>query len=210
MTMIQGPPELVAMRLALDQQLAALREANNVVQQQIARRTGYSRSSVAKAEADRQLLTRDFWAKADRFLGADGDLLASYEQVRQAKEQYEANAREAQLAQAYAEAQARAEELRAAGLPDEQNGMGPSGQEPAVSSGYRCRWGAGCQSGRAAVVPGPAQYAIVPGGARSMESAAQGTAPNFSPGMGQYYRGTSGTSSVTRLGVYHHCRFAIT
>lgn len=38
--MIQEPPELVAMRLALGQQLAALREAAGIVQQQIGHKTG--------------------------------------------------------------------------------------------------------------------------------------------------------------------------
>jgi len=130
--MIQEPPELVAMRLALGQQLTALREVTGIVQQQIARRTGYSRSSIAKAESGRQLLTREFWATADDLLKADGALLAGYEQVRRAKEEHEATSREAQLAKAYAEAQVRAQELRAGASPEAQNGNGvgvPSGQE---------------------------------------------------------------------------------
>ena len=77
--MLQEPPELVAMRLALGQQLAALREAAGIIQPQIARKTGYSRSSVAHAEAGRQLLTREFWQTADGLLQADGALLAGYE-----------------------------------------------------------------------------------------------------------------------------------
>ncbi len=131
--MIQEPPELVAMRLALGQQLAAPREAAEIVQQQIAHKTGYSRSSVAKAEAGRQLLTREFWKTADELLQADGDLLASYEQVRAAKQDHDARSREAELAKAYAEAQARARELRAGTTPSPlQNGGGlvvPTGQE---------------------------------------------------------------------------------
>ncbi|MGH9215816.1 MAG: helix-turn-helix domain-containing protein, partial [Acidimicrobiales bacterium] len=111
--MIQEPPELVAMRLALGQQLAALREAVGIIQPQIARRTGYSRSSIAKAEAGRQLLTREFWQTADELLKADGALLASYEQVLAAKQAHEARRRETELAKAYAEAQARAQEVRA-------------------------------------------------------------------------------------------------
>ncbi len=130
--MIQEPPELVALRLALGQQLASQREAVGIVQQQIGRRTGYSRSSIAKAEAGRQLLTRDFWTTADDLLKADGALLASYEQVRAAKEEHEAKSREAALAKAYAEAKARAQELRATAPPEVQNGNGlvvPTGQE---------------------------------------------------------------------------------
>jgi transcriptional regulator with XRE-family HTH domain len=87
---IQEPPELVAMRLALGQQLAALRESVGIVQQQIGHKTGYSRSSIAKAEAGRQLLTRDFWQTADELLKAAGTLLANYERVRRAKEEHEA------------------------------------------------------------------------------------------------------------------------
>ncbi|MGH3942113.1 MAG: helix-turn-helix domain-containing protein [Pseudonocardiaceae bacterium] len=130
--MIKDSPELAAMKLALGQQLAALRQAAELGQQHVGRRTGYSRSSIAKAEAGRQLLTRDFWTTADKLLQAKGDLLASYERVRKAKEEHEANAREAQLAQAYAEAQARAEELRATAIPSEvqnANAVLPTGQD---------------------------------------------------------------------------------
>ena len=135
--MIEEPPELVAMRLALGQQLAALREAAEIVQQQIGHKTGYSRSSVAHAESGRQLLTREFWKTADDLLQADGALLAGYEQVRVAKEEHEARSREAALAKAYAEAQAHAQALRATTTPTEaQNGnglAGPTGQEVVAS-----------------------------------------------------------------------------
>ncbi|MGQ0776598.1 MAG: helix-turn-helix domain-containing protein [Pseudonocardiales bacterium] len=130
--MNQDPPELVALKLALGQQLAASRQAAELGQQQVGRKTGYSRSSIAKAEAGHQLLTREFWTAADKLLNADGALLASYEQVRAAKEQHEARSREAALAKAYAEARARAQELRATAMPAAQNGNGlilPSGQE---------------------------------------------------------------------------------
>ncbi|MGH3941556.1 MAG: helix-turn-helix domain-containing protein [Pseudonocardiaceae bacterium] len=111
--MTQEPPELLAIRLSLGQQLAALREAAGKVQQQIARRSGYSRSSIAKAEAGRQLLTREFWTTVDELLQAEGVLLASYEQVRAAKEEHETRSREAALAEAYAEAKEHAQALRA-------------------------------------------------------------------------------------------------
>lgn len=51
---IAEPPELVAIRLALGKHLAARRDAAGIIQPQIARRAGYSRSSVAHAEAGRQ------------------------------------------------------------------------------------------------------------------------------------------------------------
>src|ERR1700742_2479058 len=68
----QNPPELVALKRALGRQLAARREAAETGQQQVARKTGYSRPSVAHAEAGRQLLTRDFWTTADELLGGRG------------------------------------------------------------------------------------------------------------------------------------------
>lgn len=126
MSVIQEPPELVTMRLALGQQLASQREAAGIVQRQIGRRTGYSRSSVAKAEAGHQLLTREFWQTADQLLKADGALLASYEQVRAAKEEYEARSLEAALAKAYAEAQARAQELRSTAVRSSMTVLPPS------------------------------------------------------------------------------------
>jgi transcriptional regulator with XRE-family HTH domain len=129
--MNQDPPELVALKRALGHQLAALRESAELGQQQVGRKTGYSRSSVAKAETGRQLLTREFWTRADHLLNAEGALLAGYEQVRAEKEEHEARSREAALAQAYAEAQARVQALRAA-TPEVQHGsrlVVPSGQE---------------------------------------------------------------------------------
>ncbi|MGH3904389.1 MAG: helix-turn-helix domain-containing protein [Pseudonocardiaceae bacterium] len=120
------PPELVAQKRALGRQLAARREAAEIGQQQVARKTGYSRSSVAHVEAGRQLLTRDFWKTADELLRADGALLADYEQVRAAKQEHERRSREAELAQAYAEARA----LRATPTPHQSTAAdGLAGQE---------------------------------------------------------------------------------
>ncbi|MGH4023557.1 MAG: helix-turn-helix domain-containing protein, partial [Pseudonocardiaceae bacterium] len=156
--MLQEPPELVAMRFALGQQLASRRDAAGIIQPLIARKTGYSRSSVAHAEAGRQLLSREFWQTADELLQADGALLAGYEQVRAAKEEYEVRSREAELARAYAEAQARAQELRAAtSSPSEAvrgaNGLAvPTGQE--VLSGLVAAVGAELAGGLA----GPLLY----------------------------------------------------
>jgi hypothetical protein len=100
------PPELVALRIALGAQLAAARRAAEIGQQQVGRTTGYSRSSVAHAEAGRQLLTREFWQTADELLKADGELLAGYERVHAAKQEHERRRREADLAEAYAAAKA--------------------------------------------------------------------------------------------------------
>lgn len=127
MAVRQEPPELAALKRALGRQLAARREAAEIGQQQVARKTGYSRPSIAHAEAGRQLLTRDFWTTADDLLGAGGTLLAEYERVRAAKQEHEQLSRERELAQAYAEARA----LRAASTPDPDGAVliPPSGQE---------------------------------------------------------------------------------
>ncbi|MGH4022976.1 MAG: helix-turn-helix domain-containing protein [Pseudonocardiaceae bacterium] len=111
--MREEPPELTAHKRALGRQLAALREAAEIGQQQVARKTSYSRPSVAHVEAGRQLLTREFWKTADELLKADGVLLAEYEQVRAAKQAHDARCREEELAEAYAQARA----LRAATSP---------------------------------------------------------------------------------------------
>lgn len=74
--MRQEPPELVALKRALGRQLAALRKAAEIGQQQVTRKAGYSRSSVAHAEAGRQLPTRDPWKTADELVKAEGALLA--------------------------------------------------------------------------------------------------------------------------------------
>jgi transcriptional regulator with XRE-family HTH domain len=130
---VQEPPELVAMRLALGQQLAALRQAAGLVQPQVARRTGYSRSAVTHAEAGRYLPRRQFWQAADELLKADGELLAGYDQVQAAKQEHQLRCREAALAKAYAEARAHAEQVRAtAAQSGGQNGSVvdlPTGQE---------------------------------------------------------------------------------
>lgn len=131
--MSQDPPELVALKRALGRQLAALREAAELGQQQVGRKTGYSRSSVAKAEGGRQLLSRDFWQTADELLKADGALLASYEEVLAAKQEYEARSRETELAEAYAAAKA----LRARTTPYPIQDAGglivPNGQDALAS-----------------------------------------------------------------------------
>ncbi|MGI9064337.1 MAG: helix-turn-helix domain-containing protein [Pseudonocardiaceae bacterium] len=98
--------ELLALRRTLGRQLTALCEAAEIGQQQVAHKTGYSRSSVAHAEAGRQLLTRNFWQTADELLKADGALLAGYGRVQAAKQEHERQSREAELAEAYAAAQA--------------------------------------------------------------------------------------------------------
>ncbi|MGH3826292.1 MAG: helix-turn-helix domain-containing protein, partial [Pseudonocardiaceae bacterium] len=124
------PPELVALRCALGAQLAAARRAAEIGQQQVARKTGYSRSTVAHAESGRQLLTQDFWETADQLLAADGALLAGYQRVHAAKQDHERRRREAELAEAYAAAQA----LRATTSTDPiHDASGLAGQDALAS-----------------------------------------------------------------------------
>jgi transcriptional regulator with XRE-family HTH domain len=94
--------ELAALKRALGRQLATSRQAAEMGQQHVAHRTGYSRSSVAHAEAGRQLLTRDFWRTADQLVKADGVLLAEYERVRAVIQEHERRSRETQLVRAWA------------------------------------------------------------------------------------------------------------
>jgi Helix-turn-helix domain len=94
--------ELVALKRALGRQLATSRQAAEIGQQQVAHRTGYSRSSVAHAEAGRQLLTRDFWRTADELVKADGVLLAEYDRIRAVMQEHERQSREMQLVGAWA------------------------------------------------------------------------------------------------------------
>jgi transcriptional regulator with XRE-family HTH domain len=94
----ESPAELAGLKRALGRQLAASRQAAEIGQQQLAHKTGYSRSSVAHAEAGRQLLTRDFWKTADELVKARGTLLAGYERVHALKQEQERRSREAELA----------------------------------------------------------------------------------------------------------------
>jgi transcriptional regulator with XRE-family HTH domain len=109
--------------------LAAAREAAEIGQQQVARKTGYSRSSVAHAEAGRQLLSREFWKTADELVGAEGVVLAGYDQVQAAKQEHEIRNRQAELAKAYAEAQALQATTGSSSLIEGHGGVVvPSGQ----------------------------------------------------------------------------------
>ncbi len=100
--MSRVPPELAVLKRALGHQLAASRQAAEIGQQQVAHKTGYSRSSVAHAEAGRQLLTREFWQTADVLVKAEGALLATYDQVQAAKQEHERRSREVERVGAFA------------------------------------------------------------------------------------------------------------
>lgn len=99
---LESCSELAVLKRALGAQLAASRQAAEIGQQQVAHKTGYSRSSVAHAEAGRQLLTRDFWKTADELVKAEGALLAGYERVHAVKQEHERRSREVELVGAFA------------------------------------------------------------------------------------------------------------
>lgn len=63
----------------LGQQLAVKRKAATLSQQELAKRTTYSRSSIANIEIGLQHVDRSFWEKADRLLGANGELVQEYD-----------------------------------------------------------------------------------------------------------------------------------
>jgi Helix-turn-helix domain len=99
---LESSSELAVLKRALGRRLAASRRAVEIGQQCLAHKTGYSRSSVAHAEAGRQLLTRDFWKTADDLVKANGALLAEYEKVHAVKQELERRSREAELVGAFA------------------------------------------------------------------------------------------------------------
>src|SRR6266545_698210 len=76
-----APAQIHAVRQDLGRQLAAWRKAANVTQEELAKRTWYSRSTIANIETGRQTTTRRFWQRADRELGADGLLVKAFDQV---------------------------------------------------------------------------------------------------------------------------------
>lgn len=68
-------------RRALGDQLAALRNAAGCTQADLARRTGYSRSTIGNVETGRQNVPCTFWQDADAVLAAGGELTNAYQDV---------------------------------------------------------------------------------------------------------------------------------
>jgi transcriptional regulator with XRE-family HTH domain len=73
--------DLLQVRRALGHRLAVLRQAAGYTQHQLSAVIHYHRSSVANVETGRQRAPRDFWQRADKLLGAGGDLLAAFDRV---------------------------------------------------------------------------------------------------------------------------------
>jgi len=104
------PEYLVEQQRALGRYLAVLREAAGLYQVDIARAVPCHRTTVTHAEAGSQLPASDFWERADRAVGADGALIARYDELIQAKAAHLAE----RQAQRRARAQAIAQQLTAA------------------------------------------------------------------------------------------------
>lgn len=107
--MAREPDELVEMRRVLGAQLAAYRQAAELSQGQLAIAAMVDRTTVAHIEKGRSRADERFWTIADEKCRAEDALLAGFRAWEAAKQEHEVRAREAQLA----EARARAEALRA-------------------------------------------------------------------------------------------------
>lgn len=106
--MARESKDLAEMRRALGSQLAILRAASELTQDQIARATFRDRTTVAHLEKGRARGDEHFWTIADELCGADGVLLTAFHAVAAAKHAHEVQIRETQLA----ECRAKAQELR--------------------------------------------------------------------------------------------------
>ncbi len=111
--MARQPEHLVDQQRRLGRYLAALREAAGLCQPDIARAVPCHRTTVTHAEAGSQLPASDFWETADRLVGANGALIARYDELIQAKAAHLAE----QQAKRRARAQATAQELAMAPPP---------------------------------------------------------------------------------------------
>lgn len=108
--MTRQPEHLAEQQRILGRYLAALREAAGLYQADIARAVPCHRTTVTHAEAGSQLPDDYFWETADRIVGANGALIASYDELVQAKATHVAE----QQAKRRARAQTTAQQLTAA------------------------------------------------------------------------------------------------
>jgi tetratricopeptide (TPR) repeat protein len=108
--MARQPDHLADQQRTLGRYLAALRQAAGLYQADIARVAPCHRTTVTHAEAGSQLPDVYFWEIADRIVGANGALLAGYDQLLHAKAAHLAE----QQAKRRARAQITAQQLTAA------------------------------------------------------------------------------------------------
>lgn len=161
--MARQPEHLAEQLRTLGRHLAALRQAAGLCQVDIARAVPCHRTTVSHAEAGSQLPDVYFWEIADRIVGANGALIARYNQLMKAKAAHLAE----QQAERRARAQATALRLTAATSLDfeqiphgvsevysedqmcEQRGAHPSHEVPFDPMKRRTllRWGLGVTAG---------------------------------------------------------------
>ncbi len=103
--MARPPQHLVEQQRALGRYLAALRDAAGLFQADIARAVPCHRTTVTHAEAGSQLPASDFWETADRLLGANGALIARYDELIHAKTAHLAEQQTTRRARGHATAQ---------------------------------------------------------------------------------------------------------
>ncbi|MFG1954278.1 helix-turn-helix domain-containing protein [Micromonospora sp. NPDC048830] len=77
------PEQIRDLQRALGRQLAHWRRAAGMTQTALAKRTAYSRSSVANVEIGRNTITRGFWERADRELRAQGTLVDAFDTLQE-------------------------------------------------------------------------------------------------------------------------------
>lgn len=73
------------LRQSLGRELAARRQAAGYTQAELAKLTGYARSTVSTVESGRQHVMREFWECCDQALRTGGGLAAAFRQMEQAK-----------------------------------------------------------------------------------------------------------------------------
>ncbi|MFI6763811.1 helix-turn-helix transcriptional regulator [Micromonospora sp. NPDC050417] len=89
------PQQLQNAKHELGRRLAKLRNAQRLLQKDIAQRVHSTRSTVANVEAGRQMVDRVFWQQCDALLNAGGTLLSGYDAYRRLDAQYQAEQAEA-------------------------------------------------------------------------------------------------------------------
>lgn len=137
--MARQPGHLADQQQRLGRYLAALREAAGLYQTDIARAVPCHRTTVAHAEAGSQLPDAVFWEVADRVVGAQGVLIARYDQFIDAKSAHRAQ----QQANRRAQAQVTAQQLEADSSvgPDRAAPVFPAGDYPQGSLAARASGG---------------------------------------------------------------------
>ena len=91
---VREPEAIANARCVLGTQLAACRRAAGLSQVQLAKKIGFSRSSIANVETGRQNVPRKFWESADTAVSAGGTLVATHDEVETAARRARVGARQ--------------------------------------------------------------------------------------------------------------------